>query len=206
MDAHNDTSDEVETLKAKLADLEDRNRRNNIKLRGVAETVPPTELRSYVQAFIMALLPDTLPGEVIVDRAHRLPKPQHLPEKVPRDVIARIHFFHVKDDLMRMARRTSPLPDPYQGITVYADLSQYTMAARKKLISLTKLFRNNKVVYSWGYPTKLLIVREGRTYAIRTEEEGFRLAKTWGLLPDPEASLQVSNSPSHLDPEWSLVK
>lgn len=32
-----------------------------------------------------------------MDQAHRLPKPKHLPEKIPRAVIARIHLFHVKN-------------------------------------------------------------------------------------------------------------
>lgn len=49
VDAHGLLDDEVTTLAAKLADLEDRNRRNNVKLRGVQESVQPSELSSYVQ-------------------------------------------------------------------------------------------------------------------------------------------------------------
>lgn len=36
--------DEVASLSVKLAYLEDRNRRNNVKLRGVPESVLPSEL------------------------------------------------------------------------------------------------------------------------------------------------------------------
>lgn len=77
VDAHNDKDGKIETLKNKMADLEDRTRRNNIKLRGVAESVPPSDLRHYVQQLIQELLPDTPAGEIIVDRAYRLPMPQH---------------------------------------------------------------------------------------------------------------------------------
>lgn len=137
VDAHNDKDEELESLKSKMVDLKDRSHRNNVKLCGVVESVTPSELRQYVQQLITNLLPDTLAGEIIVDRAHRLPKPQHLPDKIPRDVLARMHFFHVKDDLMHFSRQHSPLPDPYMGI--FSDLSQYTMMALKKLVPHTKL-------------------------------------------------------------------
>lgn len=44
IDAHNHLGDDVSSLAAKLADLEDRNRMNNVRFRGVPESVPPTEL------------------------------------------------------------------------------------------------------------------------------------------------------------------
>lgn len=52
VDAHNEKDDELEALKNKMADLEDRSRRNNIKLRGVAESVPSSDFRRYVQQLI----------------------------------------------------------------------------------------------------------------------------------------------------------
>lgn len=67
---------------------------------------------------------------------------------------------------MQFERQHSLLPTPYSGIAIYADLSQHTMMARKKLVPLTKLLRNNHLAYSWGFPTKLLVVKDGRTYLI----------------------------------------
>lgn len=90
--AHNHLEDEVASLTAKLADLEDRNRRNNIKLRSIPESVPP-ELTPFIQQLIKAVLPRTSKHDLIFDRAHRLSKPKSLPESVPRDVIMHIHFF-----------------------------------------------------------------------------------------------------------------
>lgn len=42
-DAHNDQEDELEKLKAKVADIEDRSRWNNVKLGGVPESVQNTQ-------------------------------------------------------------------------------------------------------------------------------------------------------------------
>lgn len=48
VDAHNEAEDELLTIKSKLADLEDRSRRNNVKFRGVAETILSAELRNHI--------------------------------------------------------------------------------------------------------------------------------------------------------------
>lgn len=205
VDAYNAAEDEIQAIKSKMADLEDRSRRNNVKLRGVSESVMPADLRKYVQQFISALLPETLEREVIVDRAHRLPKPKHLPEKVPRDVIARIHFFHVKEDLMRYTRKNSPLPDPYADISVYSDISQHTMQARRNLATLTKLFQNHKIPYTWGFPTKIIVTRESKSYAITNLENGLKLARKWQLLPEEDENPTPSHS-HKISQEWQKVK
>lgn len=102
-------------------------------------------------------LPSLRPADVIIDRAHRLPKPSFLSEHIPRNVIARIHFYHVKDQLMRFARQHPTLPDPFAGIALYADLSQATLMARHNLVPITKILRNHKILYKWGFSAKLLL-------------------------------------------------
>lgn len=119
-DAHNEAEDVLTAIKSKLADVEDRSRRNNVKFRG--STIPPADLHNHIQQLIASLLPELLKWEIIVDRVHRLPKPPFLSEKVPQDVITHIHFYHVKEALMQQVRREPKLPDPYSDITLYADL------------------------------------------------------------------------------------
>lgn len=128
VDAHVDLEDELKMLKLKVADIEDRSRRNNVKFRGIPENVKPADLTEFLQQLMQKTLPDLTANDVIIDRAHRLPKPAHIPENVPRDVIARIHFYHIKDRLMRFSRQNAALPDPYAGISLFTDLSQATLS------------------------------------------------------------------------------
>lgn len=139
VDAHVDVKDEPKALRLKVAKLEDRSRRNNVKFRG---SLKPADLRSSLQQLMTKALPSLQPADIIIDRAHRLHKPPHLPKKVPRDVIARIHYVHVKYQLIRISRENNALQNPYEGITLYADLSRSTMAARNNLIPITKMLRN----------------------------------------------------------------
>lgn len=55
VDSHNEAEDELLAIKSKLANLEDCSRRNNVKFRGVAETIPPADLRNHIQQLIAAL-------------------------------------------------------------------------------------------------------------------------------------------------------
>lgn len=84
IDAHIDHSEELTWLRSKVADLEDRSRRNNVKIRGVPETVLPTQLQQYAHDLIKTLLPAISESEIHVDRIHRLPKPAHLPDNILR--------------------------------------------------------------------------------------------------------------------------
>lgn len=93
VDANDNNADELDALKAKLADIEDRSRRNNFKIRGIPESVLQSDLRTYTAQLFQAILPDLTELDITMDRIHRLPKPSHLPDNIPRDVILRLHFY-----------------------------------------------------------------------------------------------------------------
>lgn len=96
VDAHDALLDEMRTMKIKtkkLKDLEDCSRRNNIKFRGIAESVPAAELRSYLQKMIAELLPDVQGQDLTIDRVHRLPKPSFLPERILGTSLQKYIFF-----------------------------------------------------------------------------------------------------------------
>lgn len=86
----------------------------------------------------MTFLPDTPPGEFIINRIHRLPKPPHLLENIPKDTIVHTHFYHVKENLMCATQNPAAYPQPYISLSFYAVLSNYIMLQRKNLSTITK--------------------------------------------------------------------
>ncbi|CAH2218813.1 Hypothetical predicted protein [Pelobates cultripes] len=117
--AHNSLADKLQELetsleaqKRKVADQEDRSRRNNLRFRGILESVQNTELNKYLTDLFQELTPSMHPDLLVINRAHRLCRPNHLPTTTARDVIARIHFYHVKE-LITKACRNAALPEPY---------------------------------------------------------------------------------------------
>lgn len=111
IDAHNDEDDELEKLKAKVLHIEDHSRWNNIKLRGVSESVQNTQLNQYACDLICTVLPGISASEIVIDRIHPLPKPFYLPDNIPRDVIMRVHLYHVKDQFIFNFRKMTQLPE-----------------------------------------------------------------------------------------------
>lgn len=207
VDAHNHLEDEMSSLAAKLTDLEDRNRRNNIKFRGVPESVPPADLVPFLQRLIKSVLPEVTTHDLVIDRAHRLPKPKSIPESAPRDVIARIHFYHIKEELMQTARKLPQLPDPFHQVHLFADLSQATLQARKHLTPITTALRQKNIMYRWGFPTRIIVTRNGVTHIIRTLEEGTSALKALGIEPPPP-SVESSRrqEAAKVSSDWSLAK
>lgn len=111
--AYTEQKDDNLWIKAKLADLEDCSCRNNIKIQGVPESIPPTGLHKYASTMFSTLLPELPPIELTIDRIHRIPKSRHLEEAIPRYVLLRIHFYQAKEQILSKAREVSlPVAPP----------------------------------------------------------------------------------------------
>lgn len=80
VEANDKNIEEHAWLKAKIADLEDRTRRNNLKLRDIPEVIQPPDLKKYVTDLFPILLPEAPAIELTIDRIHRIPKPTFLPQ------------------------------------------------------------------------------------------------------------------------------
>lgn len=127
VDANASKEDDLEMIKVKMVDIEDRSRRNNVKIRGIPESVQQQDLHNYVSQLFNTVMPDMSALDLTVDRIHRLPKPTYLSDNIPRDVILRLHFYHAKERLMAASRQRDQIPAPYSSQQFYADLSQYTL-------------------------------------------------------------------------------
>uniref|UniRef100_A0A8C5M2A8 Uncharacterized protein n=1 Tax=Leptobrachium leishanense TaxID=445787 RepID=A0A8C5M2A8_9ANUR len=187
--AHNDLVDAYKELKStheslllKVTDLEDRSRRNNIRVRGIPETIKPGDLTAYMRTLMRTLLPGKLDTELQLDRIHRIPKPRHLDQTVPRDVLMRVHFFRIKESLLSAMRTATTLPPPYADLLFFPDLSATTMSKRKEFLPVTKILRNHQIQYRWGFPLKLLVTRDGELTVLRNVGDGLAALQTWNLM------------------------
>lgn len=156
--AHNDMVD-------RFTDHDDELQLIQIKLRNVPETVQQSDLVQYLMSLMCTLVPELTDLEI--DRAHRFPKPPHVPASTPRDVLARIHFFTTKERVMFATKRTARMPDSFSTVAFYADLSKATMENCRQLVSITKALQNHKIQCKWSFPTKLLITRQNKIHTVR---------------------------------------
>lgn len=100
---HEALTETVTQLQSHLEDLDNRNRRNNIRVRGVPKTV--VDLPVAVTAIFHSLLPEHADRAFTCDRIHRALRPKPPPEKPPAMCLK---DFIVKEEILR-ASRTTPV-------------------------------------------------------------------------------------------------
>ncbi|CAH2324721.1 Hypothetical predicted protein [Pelobates cultripes] len=205
--AHNDLASHVEAvehkmlmMEHKITDLEDRMRRNNLRIRGIPEDVAPDHLQAYIRGMFKKLAPDIPSDMLLLDRVHRMPRPKFLPALAPRDTLLRVHYYHVKDLLLKTAkRRTTPLEN-YPQLKIFADLSATTLNRRKEFAQVITTLRAHGLRFRWGFPTKVIVTKDNTTQVITSPEEGLRKLQTWGFLEQTEE--RTASSSKRLQLDW----
>ncbi|XP_031747289.1 uncharacterized protein LOC116406722 [Xenopus tropicalis] len=206
IDANSTLESEVDKLTNKLADIEDRNRRNNLRIRGVPEQIKMEDLNHYLTEMLQTLLPQEKLEHLLVDRAHRLPRNKNAPPGAPREVILRLHFYHIKELTLNAFRNKQELPDKYTTLQCYPDLSAHTMKKRKDFAQVTVILREADIPYRWLFPVKLRVVYKDTPYIMDTPQQGNHLLKQWSLLPPQETPQKQPPKKQRLQQEWQTTK
>ncbi|CAH2284693.1 Hypothetical predicted protein [Pelobates cultripes] len=191
---------QLQQCETKIMDLEDRSRSSNIRLRGIPETVLQADLLSYIHCFFRTLVPKVHTDMLLLDHLHRVPKPQQIVASLPRDVLLKAHYFHVKDLLMKRSRTAKDLPAEYSSIKLFSDLSAATLRQRKAFQRVTETLCANHVLYRWGFPIRLIASRNRTTKVIHTVEEGLNLLRQWNM--PTVGDTQTSKPPRQVDKDW----
>lgn len=152
-----------------------------------------------------AFLPALSDSDLIVDRIHHLPKPPHLLDNIPRDVLMRVHFFHIKEQFMMAFRKNQQPPEQYSSIQLFADLLQFTMQKGNSLLPITKALRNHDITYRWGYPSRLTIIHDGTTSVSNNLDEGLKMLRAWDLLPAQTNKSSPSVLKMDIQSDWHAL-
>ena len=139
-DVNSKHQQEINVLKEKAVDLEDRSRRSNLVFYGIEE-VGPRETENCEARVLTELLlgggvirEDELHGSLF-DRAHRLggKKPD---QNKPRPIIARFTSYKDKEEILNQSYK---LRDTRYGIS--EDFSKPTLQVRSELVTKAKVLR-----------------------------------------------------------------
>lgn len=114
---------ENEVLKLKTDDLENRSRRNNIRITNLPEKVEGSRPTFFLAECLEEVFgPDAFPTPLAVDRAHRI-NIRRRNQDAPRPFIARIHHYQNKELLLRLAREKGRLVYRGTEIHIFPDYS-----------------------------------------------------------------------------------
>ncbi|CAH2283088.1 Hypothetical predicted protein [Pelobates cultripes] len=169
------------SLRRQVEDLENRSRRQNIRIRGLPEpdTAP---LQDTLQALFRQILGEECPAVIKLVRAHRSLGPQR-PDGRPRDVLCCLHDYSLKERLMTAARGMADIPFRGASVALYQDLSGLTLDARRALRPLTTTLREKGIAYRWGFPFSLQIRQGNAWIQMRWPEDVPRALRALCLPP-----------------------
>ncbi|XP_075455972.1 uncharacterized protein LOC142495013 [Ascaphus truei] len=90
-------NEEVRAMKDSLDDLENRERRQNLRIHHISESVTAEALQSYLKRLFVSIDPQLEDSELLIDRAHRALGLRFDYSKRSRDVVLPLHQYMTKD-------------------------------------------------------------------------------------------------------------
>ncbi|KAF3836074.1 hypothetical protein F7725_028632 [Dissostichus mawsoni] len=148
---------QVGTLSEKCLDLEGRSKRQNLRVAGVKEG---KENGQRTRLFVAELLKEMLGLEKApeIDRAHRALRRRAGDSELPRHLIARVHYCHAFEDIMKKVISTRDLTFQGQRIQIFRDLPTEVVKRRAAFTPTRKTLRDKPGVrFGLLYPDKLRV-------------------------------------------------
>lgn len=173
-------------LWSKLDDLENRSRRNNMRIIGLPESVTNNQLANICAKVIPEQLGLRIP--CAVERAHRIGQYMESRTK-PRHVIVKYLNYADKTAIMQAFRRTRSLSLDGSKLLLFADYSIEVMKQRKAFSAICTTLHRDQVKFSLGYPATLRIqTKSGEHLTFSSPEEADR------YLASADAGMDHTNS------------
>ncbi|CAJ0965631.1 unnamed protein product [Ranitomeya imitator] len=162
----------IAELAAKNEDLENRSRRNNIRIVGLPEKTEGRNPTEFVENWLLEKIGSTVLTKVFaVERAHRVPPQPPAPGANPRTMLAKILNYRDRDIILRKAREMEDLTAGGQKIAIYPDYSAAVQKQRMKFTGVKRRLRELGVQYSVMFPAKLRLVAFNKTHFFLTPED-----------------------------------
>ena len=157
-------SKDNEELKVKLDDLENRSRRNNIRIIGLPEKVEGLHPTSFIDTLLRETFGvEAFPTSTIADRAHRIAMVRKNPaDSRPRPLIVRIHHFQTKERILKLAREATSVSFRGSQIHFFPDFSAEISRKRAAFIPVKLQLKNAGFNYRMLFPAKLQVTDKDR--------------------------------------------
>ncbi|CAH2285753.1 Hypothetical predicted protein [Pelobates cultripes] len=174
----------LQDIENKITNFEDRSRRNNIRVRGISETITQEDLYSYLDSFFSNILSLQTLGPEWFERFHSLPKSNGIDKSNPRDVIVCFSSFRIKNLIMQKVRNKIPDTDEWRHLKIFQDLSQKTRQARRTFSEETTILRNMEIRYKWLFPMAIMVFFRDQSYIFRDNTALKEKMTIWKLIPN----------------------
>uniref|UniRef100_H3AGF8 L1 transposable element RRM domain-containing protein n=1 Tax=Latimeria chalumnae TaxID=7897 RepID=H3AGF8_LATCH len=159
-----DLKKQVEQLKMRLDNQENRSRCNNLRFLGFPEHVEQDNLVKFLQKTLPTLLQPSTDTDLEIEQAHRSLGPKPAPGQRPRTFVVRFLRFPLKEKTFSLVRNAGKLEWQGHHIQIFPDLSKELQDQRQQFMQVKKKFRNLGIRYGLYYPAVLRISMDGKQH------------------------------------------
>ncbi|KAJ1150329.1 hypothetical protein NDU88_003123 [Pleurodeles waltl] len=161
MSTAQDRDQDLSYLQSKVTDLEDRSRRDNIRLLGIPENEEGTGVQAFLHSAIPKLTSLAFEPPLDFQRAHRVgPKCQDGALR-PRPIIACLLHHSQTRQILQVAQTHGPFRMDKLEVRITADYSKDTTERRKAFLSLRPRLRQLEIKYGLFDPARMWITKNG---------------------------------------------
>ncbi len=115
-----------------MTDIEDRSRRNNVRLVGLPEGAEVSNTAGFLRVNLSKWIPSLKGRDIEIDQAHRVYDGGRGSDR-PRTLIFRVLRWHDRSEILKGARQAYPVKCAHDNVTLlfFPDFSPATMIRRK---------------------------------------------------------------------------
>lgn len=179
-----------EHLQERLADLEARSRRNNIRIHGVEEGAEKDDMLGFVEGFIKVEL--DLPDQPLgIQRCHRSLAAKPPQEANPRSIVLCFLEFKTKELVLQTAWKKKQIQ--YNGRRVFFEQDYTTdiLAKRRAYAPIRKTLKEKGVRFQTLYPSRLRVHLQTGPVMYSSAQDAAADLQRKGVI-DAETSTQVT--------------
>ncbi|KAJ1101487.1 hypothetical protein NDU88_006554 [Pleurodeles waltl] len=142
-------------LQSKITDLEDRSRRDNIRLFGIPENKEGSDVQAFLSSALPKLTSLTFDPPLEFQRAHRVDSKHPDGATRPRPIIACLLRHIQTRQLLQVARNHGPFRMDIYEVHITADYSKDTKECRKSFLALRPRLHQLEMKYGLFDPARM---------------------------------------------------
>ncbi|MGH0152056.1 UNVERIFIED_CONTAM: hypothetical protein FKN15_034953 [Acipenser sinensis] len=162
----------LEALRNKLAEFEDRNQRNNLRLVGLPETAEGTTPILFLQQNLPRWIPALKDCVIEIERAHRIFAIKDSDQRRPRTLIFCLLRYTDRQKILQGARKLgAEMKHGPATLLIFPDYSNDTAQKRRAFAPVRKAMHAKGLQAFLIYLAALKINRQGRPYVFQSVKE-----------------------------------
>lgn len=163
-------SELIAALNDKITEMEDRSRRNNLRLVGLAESAEGSDPIGFLKANLPLWIPSLKGREIKIERAHRMYANERSDDR-PRTFIFKLLDYSDRQAILDGAREVFPISHDEQTLSFFPDYSAATGKKRKAFTDIKRKMIKSGLNAFLTYPAQLKVQFQRKTHVFKSPVE-----------------------------------